>query len=188
MPPIDLPPLVSGPVRLRPPTDADAPAVVAACQDPDIQRFTRVPVPYEDEHGRDYVRFCQDGLARGTGVHLLAVDAEDRLLGAVGMNVDTVEFAGEIGYWVAPAARRQGVALRGCQLLLLLAFERLELGYVELHAAVTNPASNGLARRLGFTLEGTQRQAMLDGPSGDRSAPRCDANVWGLLPHEFRVT
>jgi hypothetical protein len=26
---------------------------------------------------------------------------------------------------------------------------------------------------------------MIDGPSGERSAPRCDANLWGLRPGEL---
>lgn len=186
MPPITLPPLADGDLRLRPPADADVPAITAACQDPDIQRFTRVPSPYTADDARAFVRFCAGGLANGTGVHLLAVDAgDDRLLGAVGLGIDHTDFSGELGYWVAPTERRRGVAVRGGRLLLYVAFGPLELAYVGLHAAATNAASNGLARRLGFTHEGTLRSAMLDGPSGDRSAPRCDANVWGLLPHEY---
>lgn len=186
MPAITLPPLADGDLRLRPPTEADVPAITAACQDPEIQRFTRVPSPYTRDDARAFVRFCSGGLANGTGVHLLAVDAaDDHLLGAVGLSVDRTDFSGELGYWVAPGERRRGVALRGCRLLLGVAFGPLELAYVGLHAAATNAASNALASRLGFTHEGTLRSAMLDGPSGDRSAPRCDANVWGLLPEEF---
>ncbi|MFA9432067.1 GNAT family N-acetyltransferase [Egicoccus sp. AB-alg2] len=185
MPRIELPPLTSGPVRLRPPTEADVAAIAAACQDPDIQRFTRVPSPYTAANAREFVHFCRDTLQRGTGVHLLAVDTDDEVLGAVGLGIDLADFSGELGYWVAPHARRRGVARRGCRLLLELAFGPLQLGFVGLHAAASNQASNGLARALGFTLEGTLREAMIDGPSGDRSAPRCDANVWGLRPHEY---
>lgn len=186
MPPITLPPLAEGDLRLRPPTDADVPAIAAACQDPDIQRFTRVPSPYTADDARAFVRFATDGLVSGGGVHLVAVDADDdRLLGAIGLGIDRTDFSGELGYWVAPGERRRGVAIRGCRLLLGVAFGRLELGYVGLHAAATNAASNTLARRLGFTLEGTMRSATIDGPSGDRTAPRADTNVWGLLPDEF---
>ncbi|HSK22890.1 MAG TPA: GNAT family N-acetyltransferase [Egicoccus sp.] len=185
MPPITLPPLADGDLRLRPPTDADVSAITAACQDPDIQRFTRVPSPYTADDARAFVRFATDGLASGTGVHLLAVDGvDDHLLGAIGLSVDRTDFSGELGYWVAPGERRRGVALRGCRLLLAVAFGHLELGYVGLHAAATNAGSNAIARTLGFTHEGTLRSAMLDGPSGDRNAPRCDANVWGLRPGE----
>ncbi|MBS3940213.1 MAG: GNAT family N-acetyltransferase [Actinobacteria bacterium] len=184
---ITLPPLVDGDLRLRPPSDVDVTAITAACQDPVIQRFTRVPSPYTTDDARAFVRFCNDGLARGSGVHLLAVDPDDdRLLGAIGLGIDRTDHSGELGYWVAPDERGRRVALRGCRLLLTVAFGPLELAYVGLHAAATNTASNALARRLGFTHEGTLRSAMLDGPSGDRTAPRCDANVWGLLPGEWQ--
>lgn len=185
MPSITLPPLTDGDLRLRPATDADVPAIAAACQDPDIQRFTRVPSPYAADHARSFVRFSAEGLASGSGIHLLAVDGDDdRLLGAIGLSVDRTDFSGELGYWVAAGERRRGVALRGCRLLLDVAFGHLDLGYVGLQAAATNAGSNAVARALGFTHEGTLRSAMLDGPSGDRSAPRCDANVWGLRPGE----
>ncbi len=61
----------------------------------------------------------------------------------------------------------------------------LGLGYVMLWTAVENPASNAVARRLGFTHEGTSRDAMVLGPSGDASAPRGDAHLFGLRPGEL---
>ncbi|GGI03815.1 GNAT family N-acetyltransferase [Egicoccus halophilus] len=184
---IDLPDLRTEHLRLRPPREDDVPAIVACCQDPDIQRFTRVPSPYTTTDGQRWVTFCRDGLVRGTGAHLLAVDADDdtRVLGAIGLDVDRVDDSGEAGYWIAPDARRQGVASNGCRLLIRFGFEELGLAYIGLHAAATNPGSNAVARALGFTHEGTLRSAMRDGPSGDRSAPRCDANVWGLRPGEL---
>jgi RimJ/RimL family protein N-acetyltransferase len=60
------------------------------------------------------------------------------------------------------------------------------LGYIGLETAVDNPASNAVARRLGFSPEGTRRSAMIAGPTGDPGAPRCDSNVWGLRPGELR--
>lgn len=40
---------------LRPPAPGDARAVLAACQDPDIRRWTAVPSPYLPEHARTFV-------------------------------------------------------------------------------------------------------------------------------------
>jgi RimJ/RimL family protein N-acetyltransferase len=185
MPAIELPELRDGDLRLRPPAAVDVDAITAACQDPEIQRFTRVPSPYGRDDAAQFVRLAGEALAEGTGVHLLAVDPADRLLGAVGLSVDRVDFSGELGYWVAPDARGRGVATRGGRLLLELAFGPLALGFVDLHASANNPASNAVARRLGFTHEGTQHDATVDGPSGDRSAPRCDVNLWGIRPGEL---
>jgi hypothetical protein len=40
------PPLSDGVITLRAKTGTDADALTAACQDPEIPRWTRVPVPY----------------------------------------------------------------------------------------------------------------------------------------------
>jgi RimJ/RimL family protein N-acetyltransferase len=191
VPPIELPALTDGGLRLRLPTVDDVPEIVRICRDADVQRWTRVPSPYEASDARDWVAVCRRGLERGNEVHLVAVppgvagEPGATILGAVGVSVDAADFSGEFGYWVAPEARRRGVATRAGRLLCRFAFERLRLGYLGLVAATGNEGSNAVARRLGFTLEGTLRSAMIDGPSGDPTAPRCDANWWGLRPGEL---
>ncbi len=49
------PPLGDGVVRLREPAGRDLHAVVSACRDPSVQRYTRVPVPYEEADGRAFI-------------------------------------------------------------------------------------------------------------------------------------
>ncbi len=184
----DLDTLVDGELRLRRATPEDVPAILRICQDPEIQRWTRVPSPYLEHHARSFASLSsRAGVEEGTGAHLLAVDtATDVVLGAVGLSLDLADLAGEVGYWVAPEARGRGVATRGTRLVCRLGLERLQLGYIGLEAAADNAASNAVARRLGFTLEGTRRAAMIAGPAGDPAAPRCDSNVWGLRPGELR--
>jgi RimJ/RimL family protein N-acetyltransferase len=189
---IEPPVLVDGDLRLRPPVAADVAAITAACQDREVQRWTRIPSPYREEDARHFVtEVAEKGLGTGAGVHLLAVPSGPRgepggeLFGVVGIGVDRADFSGELGYWLAPAGRGRGYATRGGRLLCRFAFEELGLGYLGLLAAVGNAGSNAVARRLGFAHEGTLRSAMIDGPSGDRSAARCDANWWGLRPGEL---
>jgi RimJ/RimL family protein N-acetyltransferase len=195
LPSIELSDLVDGDLRLRAPTDDDVAAITAACQDPDIQRWTRVPSPYREQDARFFVEeVSRTSLAKGSGVHLLAVptgpagEPGGELFGAVGFSIDRADFSGEFGYWLAAAARGRGVATRAGRLLCRFAFEGVGLGYLGLVAAAGNAASNAVARRLGFTHEGTLRDAMIDGPSGDPSAPRCDANWWGLRPGELTTS
>ena len=40
---------------LHVPDDSDIDAITAACQDPEIPRWTTVPSPYTREHGEGYV-------------------------------------------------------------------------------------------------------------------------------------
>jgi RimJ/RimL family protein N-acetyltransferase len=183
---LDLPEFVDDELRLRPPRLDDVLDITRICRDPDIERFTRVPSPYTEANARHFVELAGTALADGSGAHLLAVErGDDRILGAVGLSIDVRDWSGELGYWVAPEARGRHVATRASRLLLRFGFDELALGYVMLWAAAANAGSNGVARALGFTHEGTSRQAMLDGPTGERSAPRGDANLWGLRPGEL---
>lgn len=179
-------PFTDGEVTLRPPTLEDVGRVTEICRDPAIGHFTTVPVPYDEAAARWWVEFSAERLANGTGAHLL-VEEEGGVVAAVGIDVNTHDRAGRIGYWVAPEARGRGVATRAARLLCrwALAEDGLDLVRLELDAAAVNAASNAVAERLGFTLEGTRRSAVL--LSGTEGFPeeRADAHDWGLLRGEL---
>ena len=180
--------LVGEDLLVRRPRPEDAEAILAACQDPAIVAFTRVPadMTLDDVHA-----FRRSGAAdaeAGTAFHAIAVDAQDgRLLGACGLvEVDWGDLVGEVGYWTVAAERGAGVAARATRAVCRWAFDDLGLQRLDLEASVDNPASNAVAQRLGFTLEGTRRRAFASGHTGDPAAPREDANVWGVLRDELR--
>ena len=66
---------------------------------------------------------------------------------------------GEIGYAVAPAARGRGVARRSVALLTRWGFDELGLIRLVLDIDVANPASERVAERAGYRLEGVRRSA-----------------------------
>lgn len=146
-----------------------------------------MPSPYTTDDARRFVLMTIGALAEGTGAHLLAVATADRseVLGCVGVSIDGADRSGELGYWVAPEARGRKVATRASRLLLRHAFDHLGVGVVVLQAAVGNTGSNAVARALGFRPVGVLRSAMIAGPSGDPRAPRCDAQLYDLLPDEL---
>ena len=173
------------------PTDDDLDDLVRACRDPETVRFTLVPVDYDLEDARGYVEMCAEAARRGTALGLIARDGAGRLLASCGLvEVDHVERNGSLGYWVAPWARRQGVATRATRLVCRYAFE-FGLERLHLEAATVNAGSNEVARRVGFRHEGTLRSAARE-RDPDRRGPgrpppaRLDMNVWGLLPDELR--
>ncbi|HET8820786.1 MAG TPA: GNAT family N-acetyltransferase [Thermoleophilaceae bacterium] len=157
--PLPSPPLTDGDILLRPWERRDAAAVTAACQDPEIPRWTVVPYHYTQRHARDFVNETAADRAAGRELALAIVDPEDLLLGAVGLaNFDWPDLKGEIGYWITAAARRRRVGTRATRLLAVWAIEQLGLERVELLANPRNEASQQLAERAGFTREGTLRR------------------------------
>ncbi|MCC5949832.1 MAG: GNAT family N-acetyltransferase [Nitriliruptoraceae bacterium] len=182
--PVDLE-LRAGDLTLSRPRDEDVPDLVAACRDPETVRFTVVPTPYSTEDGHGYVTFAEGSMAGGRALPLLARDPQGRVVASCGLvRVSWMDAVAEVGYWVAPWARRQGIATRAVAALCAWTFDETPVVRIELQAAAINPGSNGVARRLGFTLEGTLRSAAIQRVADDPDPPRLDMNVYGLLESE----
>jgi RimJ/RimL family protein N-acetyltransferase len=160
-PQVDVPTLSDGVVTLRPRRLDDADAITAACQDPEISRWTMVPSPYTREDAVEWLSQSDDGTAS-----FLAVDAEDRLLGSFSvMEIDRERGYGEIGYWVAAEARGRGVATRAVALLRDWAAS-IGLRELEILPQPANTGSCRVAERTGFTLT-EERRALPRDPSGE---------------------
>ena len=156
-----MPPLLGdGAIVLRPYRDGDVPDMVRACNDTETQRWLDVlPTPYTDADAREFMaRAATAWQTRGDALLCIADAASDRLLGGVGLHGDEL-WAGvaEIGYHVAPWARRRGVATAAARLVAQWGLDVLGLGRVQILADTRNRASRGVAEKLGFTFEGARR-------------------------------
>ena len=169
-------------VRLRLMAEADLPAIVDACQDPEIPRWTRVPEPYGESEARSWFEQEAEQRARGEQLGLLIVDpGNGRLEGSVGiMNVDRQEGRCELGYWMARENRGRGIATRSVRLLSRWAFDNLPVDRIEIHAEPENTASRLVAERAGFTFEGVLRSYLVN------KGIRRDAASYSLLRGELR--
>ena len=173
--------LSDGVVTLRLMAETDIPSIVAAVQDPDIPRYTRVPDPYGEDEARQWQRMASTGLRTGSELPTLMVDAADgRLLGAVGLhNLDPESGRCSAGYWVAATERRRGVARRGLLLLCRYAFAELGVQRVELWIEPENDPSLRVAEAAGFAREGLLRSFMHVGGT------RRDMLMYSLLPRDL---
>lgn len=174
-----------GGLDLRAPTPEDVERIAEICQDPDSQRFTRVPVPYGRQDAVSFVAMATDALRGGRATHLL-VQRDTAVVGCVGAGIDQTDQWAVVGFWIAAEARRHGTATTSMRRMCRWLLDELGIARLELTAATTNPGSNAVAQRLGFRLDGTRRSALLLSVVGDRPAERVDANDWGLLPGELR--
>jgi RimJ/RimL family protein N-acetyltransferase len=156
------PPLADEAILLRPPSPADVPAIATACADPEIARWTTIPTPYTPAHARRFVaqtrRWWEAG--RTGAVFAIIERSSGRLVGMVGLEPAESGLA-EIGYWVAPEARRRGYATRAVRLVSAWAFADPALVRLELHTLAGNVASAAVAARAGFTHEGIARRALV---------------------------
>jgi RimJ/RimL family protein N-acetyltransferase len=168
--------------RMRQPATSDIDAITAACQDPDIQRFTRVPIPYTRDDAERFVGMVREQWHTGTPT-VFAVLVSDVLVGTIGLvHVDEEDGWGEVGYWTAPHARRQGITTAAVQRLCTWALNDLGLHRLELQTASGNPGSEAVAQRAGFVREGQRRSAAVLRAVDGLPEERTDMTVWGLLP------
>ncbi len=156
--------LGDGVVRLRVMVEADLPAIAAACRDPDIPRWTRVPEDYREADARSWFQQEAAERSRGQQLGLVVVDLDgDRLLGSVGIvHPNWAEGRCELGYWVAREARGRGIATRAVRLLTTWIFDSLPIDRVEICAEPRNTASRRVAEQAGFTFEGELRSYIVN--------------------------
>ena len=142
---------------LRPWRPADAPEVLAVCQDPEIARWVTIPQPFRPADADAFIETALTMWRDGTGAAFAIVDAAtDRLLGAVtrfGPDGHQATF----GLWLAPEARGRGVGTRSLRLVADWTFATTAAIRLDTFIMVGNEASNRMVERAGFRREGVLR-------------------------------
>lgn len=142
--------LSDGVVTLRPPRTSDIDDITAACQDPQVARWTTVPQPYTRADAEQYLAERPDDWWRNPLWAITEVPA-DRWSGAIDLRPDGHGGA-EVGYLVAGWSRGHGHAARALRLACAFAFDSLDVTVVTWTAYVGNDASRRTARRVGFDI------------------------------------
>ena len=142
---------------LRPWRADDAPALYAACQDPDIARWVTIPQPYLPADAERFIEAAQTMWRDGSGAPFAIEDAASgTLLGAVtrfGPDGHQATF----GLWLAPEGRGRGVGTRALRRVCDWTLETTEAFRLDAYIMVGNDASIRMAERAGFQQEGVVR-------------------------------
>ena len=167
----DLPALV-----LSVPTGDDLDRITEICQDADIQEWTSVPRNYQRSDAQFFVeQVVAKGWSEGReltwAIREADAGAPPDLVGMLGITLSGPENArtGEVGYWLAAAARGRGTMTRAVAALIDTAFDpsgplalsalrwRCDIHETS-HGSVPNWASWKVAWSLGFQREGRVRR------------------------------
>ena len=144
--------------RLRTLQSSDAEWIYLACQDTEVQHWTKIPRPYTREHAKSFV-----------------VDQNGELLANAIIDSRTGEPAGvagihhikdglaTVGYWIAPQARRAGAASTALKILPSIAKRLGDVQTVRAIIAETNVASRATAERAGFKIARKSAEQCPDG-------------------------
>ena len=185
------------------------PALVEACQDPEIARWTMVPSPYGAEEGTRFLELARERRASGWGAHYLVVDriADDQAA-STPVSPDTPDRSGAAA---AESGAQPGSALLGTVALVNIDLEgrTAEVGYwvsasargrgvastatgalvdwgfslglerIQAHVMAGNEASRRVMDSVGFVEEGVLRS--LPAGSCGHGVDRIDIHVYSQI-------
>jgi len=173
--------LRSARVALEVPTRGDLAEIVASCRDPEVQRWTTVPVPYGPEEAERFLdRVVDAGWATDRewtwGVR---APGSSELVGVVSVR----RRHRDLGFWLAPSGRGRGLATDAVR---LVCDHVLAEGWPDVlwEGHVGNDASAAVARRAGFRYEGVVRGLH---PGRERTGPHPLCWRARLLPTDDRA-
>lgn len=148
-------------LTLRPWTEEDAPAVLAAFADPEI-RFWHMREVATEEEARSWIAAWRERWSAETdGSWAIAAVGTDEVVGQVALRTVGLEVGyGQITYWVLPASRGNGVATQAVAALSRWSLEELGLHRLEIWHSVANARSCRVAENVGYALEATMRSAL----------------------------
>jgi RimJ/RimL family protein N-acetyltransferase len=164
-------------LRLEPMAETHLDDLEQLLDDPDVLRFTRLPDPPVPGYSVQWYDRFEAAREKGTAEAFAAVAPDGEFLGwALAPRIDAEAREMELGYLVAPAARNRGVATELLRQLTAWAFDKGGALRVSLVIDVANVASQRVAARAGYTLEGVLRDTYV------KPGLRADVQIWSRLP------
>ncbi|MCP2348311.1 GNAT family N-acetyltransferase [Nonomuraea roseoviolacea] len=146
-------------ILVRPWRRSDQSAVLAAYDDPAIQRWHCRTMT--DQEARDWIASWPGRWRAETGAGWAVVDAGE-VVGQVSLRrLDFRDGTAEVSYWILPEARGRRIARRALSALTTWSFETLGLHRMELNHSTDNMASCRVAQAAGFAVEGIKRREAL---------------------------
>ncbi|MGI8745972.1 MAG: GNAT family N-acetyltransferase [Bryobacteraceae bacterium] len=115
----------------------------------------------EAEYTREFIHGALEQFARNEGLSA-AIWVAGRVAGGIGFHqISWLSKHVEMGYWISSEFEGRGIVTGASRAMIDYAFTQWKLNRVEIRCATGNARSVAIPKRLGFTLEGTLREAQL---------------------------
>ena len=110
-----------------------------------------------------------------------SIFCNNNFAGLIGFKgTDRLNQKSEIGYWLCEEFQGHGIMTDSVRALIKFGFSELNLNRIQIKCAPDNIKSNNIPKRLGFLLEGTERDSEFV-----REGIFRDANIWSLIKKDF---
>lgn len=185
--PTEIPTLQYGRLTLRRAIQDDVQPIFEACQDPLIPRFTTVPSDYTILHAQNFVDRTQESLELERELPFVItfdVAEREKFAGVISLHtINTHNHCAEIGYWMHPDMRGQGIATTAAKLITNLGITSIGFRRIEGVVDVENIASQKLLLKAGYEREGVLKKKVTreDGSQLDMAMLAVTADTWKEL-------
>ncbi|MGO2658351.1 GNAT family N-acetyltransferase [Mycetocola reblochoni] len=170
-------------LELSVPVEDDIDPIFRACQDPDIQKWTTVPVPYRRVDASTFVSSVVGQGWRSGDSLTWGIRRSGELVGVIDLH-DVADRGAEIGYWLGRQWRGEGLLREAARAVIDFAFSApphgLALERLAWRAGLGNVDSARVAQALGFRFEGCGRKDLV------QRGARSDSWSAGMLAAEDR--
>ena len=113
----------------------------------------------EEQDTKAFIQSCLQAYIDNKGLHT-AIVFHNEIVGLVSFNtIDHRNKSAQIGYWLGEGYQGHGIMTKVTQALIDYAIGEWKLNRIEIRAGIDNHKSRAIPKRLGFTYEGTSRQA-----------------------------
>jgi len=165
---------------LRPFCLYDAKIYRQLASSPEVLQGTDMPHSFEEGAIEEWIISHSDRWNQRYELFLLVTSKVNRaIVGSVSLFLYMRHNKADLGYWIAPKEWGKGYATEACEVVVGYGFEAIKLHKIEANHLARNPASGKVLEKLGFQVEGLQRESYL------KDGVHEDLKLYGFLQREF---
>jgi RimJ/RimL family protein N-acetyltransferase len=156
--PNEIPELAYGRVLLRRPHQGDVEEIYKGSRDPDVPKFTNIPIDYTILHAQDYVDRVQTSLDIQRELPFV-IEFGGVFAGTISLHsINQKNNFAEIGYWIDKNLRGKGVGTTAVKVLTDYAIQTIGFKRIEALVESENIYSQKLLISAGFEKEGLLKE------------------------------
>lgn len=152
-------------LRLREIREEDAPAIYACFSSREVMRYYGQEPLTTLEQAMEFAQFFAGSYRDQRGIRWgIEIKGSQDMIGTIGFNAWSQRHQrAELGYELHPGYWHKGYASEAASRVINYGFDTLNLNRIGAVVFTGNGASNAMLSRLGFQLEGTLRNNMMQG-------------------------
>lgn len=127
-----------------------------------VRMLSQVPFPYPKPLLEKWIDSVVQETSSGASYHFSIIDDQNqKIVGCIGLQVDSKDQLGKIGYWIAHKYWGQHIASKALQRISTWALANLNINYIRATAANDNLASIAVLKKCGYQPFGQGKEKFL---------------------------